>query len=107
MAGPYERLLELARRERDALEAGDWERVTALQAEQAELREALSGATPPPSARPALEEAARLNAEVVLAIRRAMAGVQAELVALGRGREAAAGYGGAGAERVPQVAWQG
>lgn len=108
MAGPYERVLELARRERDAVEAGDWERMLALQAEQGELREQLARAAAPvpPSARPALEEAVRLNAEVVRSIQRALSGIQAELVELGRSREAAAGYGGA-VERAAQLAWEG
>ena len=105
MADPYARLLELARSERDAVAAGDWGQVAALQDEQLALRTTLTG-PPPPLARPSLEEAAALNAEIARSIERALAGVLAELVAVGRGRAAATGYAAAG-ERSPGFAWQG
>lgn len=104
--GAYDRLLELARRERDAAAAGDWERVLRLQDEQAALRDQLAGTAAPAAAVGMLVEAARLNADVQAALRQAMAAIQAELVDLGRGRTAAAGYGAA-AERGPQLAWEG
>ena len=105
MADPYARLLQLAQGELEAVEAGDWERVTVIQGEQAALRDTLAGA-PPAWARTSLEEAVRLNAEVARSIQRALAAVQAELVGLGRSREAATGYGAA-VERAPGLAWQG
>ena len=107
MADPYTRLVELTRSEHDAVLAGDWEQVAAIQTQQVALRSTLAG-PPPATARPSLEEAARLNAEIGRAIERAAAGVRAELVEIGRGRQAAVGYAAAGTQRPQsQLAWQG
>jgi hypothetical protein len=86
---PYEQVVELARLEHEAVAEGDWQRVQALQ----------------------LEEAARLNQAVLDAIRSAIDGVQGELVKLSRERDAAAGYAAtgyaaAGAQKS-RLAWQG
>ena len=105
MADPYARLVELTRSEHDAVLAGDWEQVAAIQTQLVALRSTLAG-TPPAAARPSLEEAARLNAEIGRAIERAAAGVRAELVEIGRGRHAAVGYAAAGSQQS-RLAWQG
>ena len=103
---PYERLVELSRLELEAVEEGDWMRVQALQLAQASLRHELGDTPPPPSARSQLEEAARLNAEVLGAIQHARAVIHEELVRIGRERTAAAGYAATGVRR-PQAAWEG
>ena len=102
---PYFRLLELARLERELVVAGDWEALEAVGAEQAALRGALPD-RPPPLAGPLLEEAARLVATTACIIDSRLVDVREELVGLGRGRTALAGYAGPAAE-VAELDWQG
>ena len=102
---PYARLLALARLERELVVAGDWEALAAVGAEQAALRGALPD-RPPPLAVPLLEEAARLGATTARIIESRLEDVREELVGLGRGRTALAGYAGPAAV-VAELDWQG
>jgi hypothetical protein len=106
MGDGYSQVLDAVRRKGELVEAGDWDGVAAVDAELERLRLTLPD-TPPASARPTLEEAVRLNAAIIAAIGKALAGVQAELVGLGRERTAAAGYGAAGTPPLPRAAGQG
>lgn len=105
MTDPYDRLLMLARLERELVVAGDWEALEVVGLEQLELRRSLP-VRPPLSARPLLEEAARLVATTARIIDSRLVDVREELVGLGRGRIALAGYAGPAAE-VAELDWQG
>ena len=105
MTDSYARLLTLARLEWELVLAGDWEALEAVGSEQAKLRGSLPD-SPPPPARPMLEEARRLVALTARFIESRLEEVRDELVGLGRGRTALAGYAGPAAE-VAQLDWQG
>ncbi len=105
MADPYARLLTLARLERELVVAGDWAALAEVGAEQAELRDSLPD-RPPSSARPLLEESARLGAGTARLIEAQLEDVREELVGLRRGRTALAGYAGPAAQ-VAGLDWQG
>lgn len=105
MPDPYAHLLTLARLERELVVAGDWTALAAVGSEQAELRGSLPD-TPPLSARPLLEEAARLAATTARSIESRLEDVREELVGLRRGRTALAGYAGPPADSA-ELDWQG
>ena len=105
MTDPYARLLTLARQERELVVAGDWEGLAAIGLEQAELRGSLPD-RPPVGARPLLEEAIRIVATTAGLIESRIDDARDELVGLGRGRTALAGYAGPAAP-VAELDWQG
>lgn len=108
MAAAWNRVLELARAQREAAARGDWEAVSRLQDDHAALRAELDGLPAPATSLPDLLEAVRLNNDVQAALRKAMAGIEAELVELGHSRTAAAGYRSAGLPGSPRRNdWQG
>ena len=108
MAAAWDRVVELARAERDAVARGDWAEVSRLQDDHAALRAELEGMPAPATSLPDLLEAVRLNNDVQAALRMAMAGIEAELVGLGHSRTAAAGYRAAGLPGdAGRNAWEG
>jgi hypothetical protein len=92
MTQAYAQLVELARRERELVDAGRYDDAAAIGAEWRALVVTLP-ARPPAEARPLLQEAERLIRETVAAIVAARSAAQAELAHLGRGRKAMASYG--------------
>lgn len=108
MAAPWDRVLVLARAQREAAARGDWDAVVRLQDDHAALRAELEGLPAPSAALPDLLEAVRLNNDVQAALRKAMAGIEAELLDLGRSRTAAAGYRASGLPGdAGRLAWEG
>jgi hypothetical protein len=99
-AAPYERLVELAERERDLIAAGRFDELPALDDERSRIVSDLPDA-PPPAAGPALQRAAALQEESTRAIASALLETRHALLDLGRGRRTARSYapqaGGGGA----------
>jgi hypothetical protein len=91
----YARLVAIARREGELIGAGRWADLPALEDER---RAATAGlpAQAPLEALALLEEAHRVVAANVAALRSAVESTRADLSLLGRGRRAVAGYGTAG-----------
>jgi hypothetical protein len=87
----YDRLLELARRERELIDRGRWDEVVALDHERRELAAALPG-PPPPEAREALAAAERQVRENAALIAAALAETREQLAGLARGSRQAAAY---------------
>ncbi len=90
-AAPYERLVELAERERDLIAAGRYDEIPALDDERNRIVADLP-AVPPPEAGPALERAAVLQEESTRAIASALLETRHALLDLGRGRRTARSY---------------
>jgi ElaB/YqjD/DUF883 family membrane-anchored ribosome-binding protein len=88
---PYQGLVALARREHELALAGDAEALHELQRERAALIATLP-ASAPPSARPALIEAARIQERTTHVLEQARAQLSRELAAQDRSRQTAAGY---------------
>jgi len=93
------RLLALAERELDLVQAGAWEDLAALAQERAALVATLGA--PSPADRPALERLAGRQQLVSAALARAGAETSAELGRLGRGRGAVRGYATCGQPVAP------
>jgi hypothetical protein len=94
----YGRLVELAARERDLIDAGRYDELAELDAERGRLVASLP-ADPPPEARPALERAAALQDENTRLLTDALAQTRDSILGVGRGRTAARSYAGAPAGR--------
>jgi Flagellar protein FliT len=88
----WERLVELAARERDLAAAGRWEELDAAGDERAALAASLGD--PPPAARRLLECALALQEELVATILRARTATLEELGHVRRGRSAVQAYAG-------------
>ena len=95
---PYEKLLALARRRRDAVEAGRYDELAALDAEREGLVAALPP-QPPAAAAPALDELAGLLVSTHALLAERLEATAAELGATRRARQVARGYGGGAARR--------
>jgi hypothetical protein len=90
-AAAYERLVELAERERDLIAAGRFDDLPALDDERNRIVADLP-ATPPPAAGPALQRAAALQEESTRSIASALLETRHALLDLGRGRRTARSY---------------
>lgn len=88
---PYARLLELASREYELVVQADFEGLERLAAEREALI-ALLPNTPPETAKPALLECARIQAQTTAALNDARIRVAAEMAETQRGRATAEGY---------------
>jgi hypothetical protein len=93
MTGGYQQVLELTRRQRALIDAGDWPGAAALGAAWLELVDGLP-ADAPEEARALLEEAASLARSNTAELEALVAWVSGELEHLGRGRRALASYAG-------------
>lgn len=100
MTAGYERLLELARRERELIDEARWDEVVALDRERRDLAESLPG-PPPAEARPLLEAAERAVRENAALIAAGLAATREELGLISRGRSLVSGY--AAAAPVPRA----
>ena len=89
---PYAMLVELASREYELVMQDDFEGLEHLAAERDAIV-ALLPQSPPETARPALVECARIQAQTTAALHHARARVAADMAGIERGRETAAGYG--------------
>ena len=89
---PYTRLVQLARQEHELVLQDDFEALEELTAERDELVASLPSRAPE-SAKPALTEAARIQASTSAALAVARARLGREMATVERGRETAAGYG--------------
>lgn len=87
----YDSLAELAERELELVSAGDLDRLPELHAERSALVASLP-ATPPPTARAALERAATLQSLVTEVLRESTASAGSAMGRLARGRSAIHGY---------------
>jgi hypothetical protein len=90
-AAPYETLARIFERELELLGSGDLEELDTLAAQRDELIASLP-ATPPASARPALERAALTQKRVTIEIIRRREAIVLELAQLERVRRMARGY---------------
>ncbi len=88
---PYERLVELAERERDLIATGRYDEIPALDDERNRVVADLP-VVPPPEAASALERAAVLQEESTRAIASALLETRHALLDLGRGRRTARSY---------------
>jgi hypothetical protein len=88
----WELLAELARREREVVEAGRWEELLELQDERKCVIALLTG-PPPPGSLALLQEARARARETEAALARALAETGGQLAALRRGRRAVVAYG--------------
>jgi len=88
----YERLLTLARLERELALQEDFEGLERLDAERRQIVATLPG-TPPPAARRLLVEMAQLQAATTAVLKEAQARVSAEMGTLDRHEQTAKGYG--------------
>lgn len=88
---PYDALADIAQRELELVSAGAVERLSALHAERHAIVATLP-ATPPATARPALERAAALHARVTALLEERLSNTGAELRRLTQGRTAMRGY---------------
>jgi hypothetical protein len=103
---PYQRLAELAETERDHAVAGRIAELRAVQGEAAALVSTLP-AKAPEAARPHLERAAALRAEITAALAAAMRAARADAVRVEQGRVAVAAYRPAPGPVAPAVARRG
>ncbi len=92
MSSDYDALLELAERERELIEAGQWEDVVTLGVTRAQLVAQLPTQAPA-SALGLLEQTASIVESNVAAIATASATARQELAHIQRGRTALASYG--------------
>jgi hypothetical protein len=92
---PYNALLELTRREHELIVAGDVESLAGVQQQREQLMAVLPP-TPPETARPALPEAARIQAATHGLLVAAKEALTAELAATDRSRDTARGYARSG-----------
>jgi hypothetical protein len=92
--GPYERILELARREAELVDQGRLEQLAAVWAERDELVASL-GPRPPESAREPLLEADRVVRATHERICALLQELGEQIGQLSSGRRAVSGYGGA------------
>jgi hypothetical protein len=99
-ADPFAALAALAREEHQLVVDGRWEELAGLDARRAAILAALPPATPP-AALPHLQEAARLQALVSVALEGARDEAHAELKRLDRTRAGVQGYGYGTPARVP------
>jgi len=90
---PYERLLGLARRERELVAAHAWEALHEIEAERAALLETLPP-DPPRAVHALLAETATLVRASETALAAAVEATRGELGRVGHGRRALSGYGG-------------
>lgn len=88
---PYDRLVELAERERDLIAAGRYDELAELDDERGDVVDALP-ALPPPEAGPALERAAALQEENTRSLAAALVETRHGLLDLRRGRRTARSY---------------
>jgi hypothetical protein len=88
----YERLLTLARLERELALQEDFEGLDRLDTERRQIVSTLP-AEPPPAARPLLVEMAQLQAATTAVLKESRARVTAEMGALDRREQTARGYG--------------
>jgi hypothetical protein len=88
----YERLLTLARLERELAEQEDFEGLERLDAERRQIVATLP-AKPPEAARPLLVEMAQLQAATTAVLKEAQSRVTAEMGSLDRREQTARGYG--------------
>ena len=88
---PYARLVELARREYELVLQDDFDGLERVGTERAALIATLPSKAPE-SAKPALIEAARIQAQTTAALNHARSLLAREMNAVERGRETAAGY---------------
>ena len=88
---PYDALAEIAQRELELVRAGAVDKLSALHAQRNAITATLP-ATPPATAKPALERAAELHARVIAALEDRMRGTAGELRKLSQGRTAMRGY---------------
>jgi hypothetical protein len=102
----YERLAELAEAERDHAVAGRIPELLAVQAEGAALVSTLP-AKAPEGARPHLERAAALRAEITAALGAALRAARADAMHVEQGRAAVAAYRPAGGPVAPGLALRG
>jgi len=86
------RLAELARRERELVDAELWDALVELQAERQRLIDALPP-EPPAEAEPVLEEALAQSRATERALQAALAKTEGAMGALRRGRRAVSAYG--------------
>ena len=89
---PYNRLVELATREHELVMQDDFEGLEQVAAERDAIVAVLPS-TAPESAKPALVECARIQAQTTAVLQLARTRVAGEMAGLERGRETAAGYG--------------
>ena len=89
---PYVRLVQLVLREAELVEAGAWAELDAVARERRELIATLPP-VPPASARPQLEEAAKIVAATAASISSSLALVQAQLDRFQAGRRVTIAYG--------------
>ncbi len=102
MTDPYERLVDLARREQRALSEGRVEELEALGMEG----EAIVASLPPrapASAEPALRRAAELQAQTATALIQGLSQIGAELGGLNQARHTVRGYGASAGSQRPTV----
>jgi hypothetical protein len=96
---PYERILELARREAELVGEGRFEELAAVWAERDDVIASL-GPIPPASAREPLAEADRICRATQATLLGLLEELGRQIGQLSSGRRAAAGYGGANAPRA-------
>jgi hypothetical protein len=89
---PWERLSELARRERELVDGERWDELIELQAERQQLLDCLP-AEPPAEAEEALEESLLQARRTQQALQAALDQVESALGAVRRGRRAVSAYG--------------
>ena len=94
MSDPYERILELARREAEFVESGRFEELSGVWAERDALTAELSG-PPPDSAREPLLEADRIVRATHERVCALLQELGEQIAQLSSGRRAISGYGGA------------
>jgi hypothetical protein len=94
MTGPYERLVALARLERDLALDGRVDDLSELVAQRDDLVAGLPP-VPPRAAEPLLRRAAELQAETTAVLTGALAHAGAQLRGIGRDRRGARGYASA------------
>lgn len=102
MTAPYERLVELARRQRMLVEEGRLDELGAVASAWGRLTEALPG-TPPREAEPYLREADLLVRSAAAALAQTLDDTRTSLDHLARGRRAVVGYGGAARPALERV----
>jgi hypothetical protein len=103
ISDPYAELAELAEAALTSADGADLEGLAAALA-RSEAIVATLPATPPASARPALERAGAAHRRLGPALRASLAETRAELDLVGRGRDAARSYAGAGAATLDRRA---
>ena len=98
MTAAYERLVTLAERELELVRSGALDEIPALVEERRQIAASLP-AQPPHAARPALERAAAIQAQISELLKESLAETAAELDRLVQGRAAVRSYAPAAAPR--------